>query len=123
MLTRLRDLFYGLTIIVASLNAQHTGAAPGLITSKITARGQTVGTRMTLATAAGSTGLQLTMYVVSIPANFPGLPLPANALVFRNGLLALPGADYLISSAGDTFNFNASANLAGGDSIVVVTLP
>jgi hypothetical protein len=67
----------------------------------------------------------VTAYVVSDPATFPSLTIPANGLVFRNGLFQTPGVDY-------TFTLGASAQillvmnpdfLAAGDIISVVGAP
>lgn len=60
------------------------------------------------------------LYHVTAPASFPGLPLPDNSLVFRNGLLQLPNVDY--SLTGTTFKM-LPARLATGDVIAVASMP
>ncbi len=64
--------------------------------------------------------LAVRVYRVTSAAAFPGLPLPAHALIFRNGLFASPGLDY--NATGATFAFKPGV-LADGDGVEVVTLP
>jgi hypothetical protein len=59
-------------------------------------------------------------YTVTSPAAFPALPLPARALVFRNGVFQTPGIDY--RAGGLTLVF-PTASLRPGDGISVVTIP
>lgn len=57
-------------------------------------------------------------YVVTNPANFPSLPLPARTQVFLNGLYLTPQIDYTVSGA----SFKLTAPLGAGDRVSVVDL-
>jgi hypothetical protein len=58
-------------------------------------------------------------YVVTNAALFPSLPLPANALIFRNGLSQTQGVHY--DAVNGTFRFRSTAGLTNGDRISVVS--
>jgi len=63
--------------------------------------------------------LSVRPYYVTNAAAFPALPLPAHALIFRNGIYQTPGIDYAVLG-GSAFRMRSVEN---GDIVSVVTLP
>lgn len=57
------------------------------------------------------------VYHVTNPAAFPPLSMPANGLVFRNGLFQTPGIDYTTSGA----QFRFYPGLLGAGDVISVT--